>query len=211
MIEILIVDDHYLVSKGLERIIEFENDMAVVGMALNATEAIRFLHERSVTVVVLDISMPGRSGIDIIRDLKKIRRAVKIIMLSMHHEELFAKRAFKCGASAYLTKEMAPEEIVDAIRKVSSGRRYISSRYAEILAEALHDNPVLLPHARLSDREFEVMCMFGKGKTNRDIADDLHLRERTISNYQLQILEKMNLKSTTEITNYLLEHDLPVY
>ncbi len=210
MIEVLIVDDHHIVREGLERIIGFEHDMTVLGKADNAAEAIRFLAGRKVDVIVLDISMPGRSGMDIIEDLKKIRKEVKIIMLSMHHEEQFATRAFRSGASGYLTKEMAPEEIVHAIRKVNAGRKYISSRYAEILADELLDDNSKLPHERLSNREFEVMCMIGRGQTITNIAAELSLSDRTISTYHLRIFEKMNIKSNAEITIYLIEHNLLV-
>jgi two-component system, NarL family, invasion response regulator UvrY len=208
MIEVLIVDDHHIVREGLERIISFENDITVVGKSVNAAEAIRFLSGRKVDVVILDISMPGRSGMDIIQDLKKIRSEVKIIMLSMHQEEQFAMRAFKSGASGYLTKEMAPDEIVKAIRKVNSGRKYISSRYAEILADELQSDMGKLPHERLSNREFEVMCMIGRGVSISNIAAELSLSDRTISTYHTRIFEKMNIKSNAEITIYLIEHNL---
>jgi DNA-binding NarL/FixJ family response regulator len=208
MIEVLIVDDHHIVREGLERIISFESDIKVVGKSVNAAEAIRFLAGRKVDVIVLDISMPGRSGIDIIQDLKQIRSEVKIIMLSMHQEEQFATRAFKSGASGYLTKEMAPEEIVKAIRKVHAGRKYISSRYAEILADEIQGDAEKLPHERLSNREFEVMCMIGKGVSISNIAAELSLSDRTISTYHTRIFEKMNIKSNAEITIYLIEHGL---
>jgi len=210
MIEVLIVDDHHIVREGLERIISFENDIIVAGKSINAAEAIRFLAGQKVDVVVLDISMPGRSGMDIIQDLKKIRSEVKIIMLSMHQEEQFAKRAFQSGASGYLTKEMAPEEIVKAIRKVHSGRKYISSRYAEILADEIYGDTDKLPHERLSNREFEVMCMIGRGVTITNIAAELSLSDRTISTYHARIFEKMNITSNAEITIYLIEHGLLV-
>jgi two-component system, NarL family, invasion response regulator UvrY len=210
MIEVLIVDDHHIVREGLERIISFENDIKVVGKSVNAAEAIRFLAGQKVDVVILDISMPGRSGMDIIQDLKKIRSEVKIIMLSMHQEEQFAMRAFKSGASGYLTKEMAPEEIVKAIRKVNSGRKYISSRYAEILADEIQGDADKMPHERLSNREFEVMCMIGRGVTISNIAAELCLSDRTISTYHSRIFEKMNIKSNAEITIYLIEHGMLV-
>ena len=210
MIEVLIVDDHHIVREGLERVISFENDIIVAGKSINAAEAIRFLAGQKVDVVVLDISMPGRSGMDIIQDLKSIRNEVKIIMLSMHQEEQFAKRAFQSGASGYLTKEMAPEEIVKAIRKVHSGRKYISSRYAEILADEIQGDTDKLPHERLSNREFEVMCMIGRGVTISNIAAELSLSDRTISTYHTRIFEKMNIKSNAEITIYLIEHGMLV-
>ena len=210
MIEVLIVDDHHIVREGLERIISFENDIIVAGKSINAAEAIRFLAGQKVDVVVLDISMPGRSGMDIIQDLKSIRNEVKIIMLSMHQEEQFAKRAFQSGASGYLTKEMAPEEIVKAIRKVHSGRKYISSRYAEILADEIQGDTDKLSHERLSNREFEVMCMIGRGVTISNIAAELSLSDRTISTYHTRIFEKMNIKSNAEITIYLIEHGMLV-
>ena len=206
MIEVLIADDHATVREGLLRILEFEKDMVVAGIAQNASEAIRILSERKMDVVVLDISMPGRSGLDIIIDLKKIHPGVRIIILSMHQEERFAVRAFKAGASGYLTKEMDPEEIVSAIRKIHSGGKYISSRFAEKLVDELNDPSGLLPHELLSDREFEVMCLVACGKTVTEIAEELSLSDRTISTYRSRILEKMKMNNNAEITHYAIEN-----
>ena len=206
MIEILVVDDHAIVREGLVRIIDFEKDMVVVGKAKDASEAIRIISERKMDVVILDISMPGRSGLDIIKDLNKILPGIRIIMLSMYQEERFAVRAFKAGASGYLTKEMAPEEIVNAIRKVYSGGKYISSRFAEKLVDELNDPSELLPHERLSEREFEVMCLIASGKTITEIAKELSLSNRTVSTYRSRILEKMKMENNAEITHYAIEN-----
>lgn len=206
MIEVLIADDHTIVREGLVRIIGFEKDMVVVGQAKDASEALLILSKRKMDVVVLDISMPGRSGLDIIKDLLKIQPSIRIIILSMHQEERFAVRAFKAGASGYLTKEMAPEEIVNAIRKVHSGGKYISSRFAEKLVDELNKPSELLPHERLSDREFEVMCLIACGKTITAIAEELSLSDRTVSTYHRRILEKMKLKNNAEITHYAIEN-----
>ncbi len=206
MIEILIVDDHAIVREGLSRIIEFETDMVVTGIAKNSSEAINIISSHRLDVIVLDISMPGRSGLDVIKDIIIIQPKIRIIMLSMYQEERFAVRAFKAGASGYLTKEMASEEIVNAIRKVNSGGKYVSQRFAEKLVEELSAPSALLPHERLSDREFEVMTMMVSGKTISAIAQELSLSNHTVSTYRKRILEKMNLKSNAEIIFYAIEY-----
>lgn len=206
MIEVLIVDDHAIVREGLTKIIEFEKDMVVMGMANDSSEAIHQVSTHKMDVVVLDISMPGRSGLDVIKDIKNIQPGVKIIILSMYQEERFAVRAFKAGASGYLTKEMATEEIVNAIRKVSSGGKYISARFAETLVNEMSAPSELLPHERLSDREFEVMCMIASGKTVNAIAEELFLSDHTVSTYRRRILEKMNMKNNAEIIHYAIEN-----
>jgi DNA-binding NarL/FixJ family response regulator len=206
MIEVLIVDDHAIVREGLSKIIEFEKDMVVKGMAHDSAEAIRIISSQKLDVVVLDISMPGRSGLDVIRDIKNIQPGIRIIMLSMYQEERFAVRAFKAGASGYLTKEMATEEIVNAIRKVYGGGKYISARFAETLVNEMSSPSELLPHERLSDREFEVMCMIASGKTVNAIAVELFLSDHTVSTYRRRILEKMNLKNNAEIIHYAIEY-----
>jgi len=208
MIEILVVDDHPIVREGLTRLIEFEKDMTVVGTAKNSSEAINMASTKKMDVIVLDISMPGRSGLDIIQDLKKILPAVKIIILSMYEEERFALRAFKAGASGYVTKEMATEEIADAIRKVYAGGKYISARFAEKMVDGLTSPGALSPHEQLSDRELQVMCLIASGKTISEIAHELSLSDRTISTYRARILEKMNMKNNAEITHYAIENGL---
>jgi DNA-binding NarL/FixJ family response regulator len=208
MIKILIVDDHAIVREGLSRIIGAENDMMVAGMAKDGTEVIRLMLDNEIDVVVLDISMPGKSGLDLIKDLKQVQPLVKILMLSMYPEERFAMRSIKAGASGYLTKEMAPEEIVSAVRTIYSGRKYITPALADMIAEELQNPSEKVPHELLSDREFEVLCMLAIGKPVVEIASTLSLSESTVSTYRMRILQKMNLKTNSDLIHYGIEHGL---
>jgi two-component system, NarL family, invasion response regulator UvrY len=208
MIKILIVDDHAIVREGLSRIIGAEADMMVAGMAKDGTEVIRLMLDKEIDVVVLDISMPGKSGLDLIKDLKQVQPLVKILMLSMYPEERFAMRSIKAGASGYLTKEMAPEEIVSAVRTIYSGRKYITPALADMIAEELQNPSEKVPHELLSDREFEVLCMLAIGKPVVEIASTLSLSESTVSTYRMRILQKMNLKTNSDLIHYGIEHGL---
>jgi len=208
MIKILIVDDHAIVREGLNRIIQTELDMHVAGMAKDGSEVIRLMLENEIDVVVLDISMPGKSGLDLIKDMKQVQPLVKILMLSMYPEERFAMRSIKAGASGYLTKEMAPEEIVNAIRTIHSGRKYITSALADMIADELQNPSEKVPHELLSDREFEVLCMLAIGKPVVEIATVLSLSESTVSTYRMRILQKMNLKTNSDLIHYGIEHGL---
>jgi DNA-binding NarL/FixJ family response regulator len=208
MIKILIVDDHAIVREGLNRIIQAEKDMHVAGMAKDGSEVIRFMLDNEIDVIILDISMPGKSGLDLIKDLKQVQPLVKILMLSMYPEERFAMRSIKAGASGYLTKEMAPEEIVTAIRTIYSGRKYITSALADMIADELQNPSEKVPHELLSDREFEVLCMLAVGKPVVEIAVTLSLSESTVSTYRMRILQKMNLKNNSDLIHYGIEHGL---
>lgn len=208
MIKILIVDDHAIVREGLNRIIQSEQDMHVAGMAKDGSEVIRLLLENEVDIVVLDISMPGKSGLDLIKDVKQVQPLVKILMLSMYPEERFAMRSIKAGASGYLTKEMAPEEIVNAIRTIHSGRKYITSALADMIAEELQNPSEKVPHELLSDREFEVLCMLAVGNPVVEIAAVLSLSESTVSTYRMRILQKMGLKTNSDLIHYGIDHGL---
>lgn len=208
MIEILIVDDHAIVREGLKAILRLEEGFAVAGMARNAAEALKTASVKKIDVVILDISLPGRSGLDIIRELKKLQPQVKIIMLSIYPEDRFAIRSFKAGASGYLTKEMAPEMIVEAVRKVHSGGKYVTPAIAEKLADEINELTVHTPHERLSDREFDVMCMIGAGTTLIGIAEKLAISDRTVSTYRTRILKKMNLKNNAAIIHYVMDNGL---
>ncbi len=206
MIDILIVDDHRIVREGLIKIIQHETDMKVTGQAKNAAEAMKILGATPVSVIILDISLPGMSGLEAIRRFRSISPKVRIIMLSMYPEERFAIRALKAGASGYLTKESAPEELIHALRVVHSGKNYITGFIAEkMLAEIQHPQEKA-PHERLSSREFEVMCMIGSGKTIKEIAEALSLSSRTVSTYRARILEKMNFRNNAMIMHYLLDN-----
>jgi DNA-binding NarL/FixJ family response regulator len=206
MIKILIVDDHRIVREGLTKIIQLENDMHVAGQAKDAAEAIKIISIQDVNLVILDIALPGMSGLEVIKDLKTIKPQARIIMLSMYPEERFAIRALKAGASGYLTKETAPEELIMAIRRVDSGHNYITSIIAEKMVEELQGPVEKAPHERLSSREFEIMCMIGSGKTIQEISVLLSLSRSTVGTYRSRILQKMNFKNNAMIMHYVMDN-----
>lgn len=207
MIKIIIVDDHPVVRRGLKQIINEEPDIKVTGEAENAQETINLIRRTECDAVVLDISLPGMSGIDLMKQLKQEYKRLPILILSVYPEEQYAVRMIKAGASGYLTKESAPEELVKALRRVVSGRKYISASLAERLADDLEpsDKP---PHEKLSDREFQILCMIAKGKSLKDIADELCISEKTVSTYRARILEKMNMSTNADMISYALKNKL---
>jgi two-component system, NarL family, invasion response regulator UvrY len=205
---ILLTDDHALIRRGLRQVLLEAFGNAVIGEAQNAQEALDQIPKKDWDVVVMDISMPGRSGIDILRDIKLARPALPVLILSMHGEEQFGRRVLKAGAAGFIAKQSAPDELVKAIRKVLTGGRYISSSLAERLASDVAGNPETPLHETLSDREFQVMCMFASGKTNGQAAQDLSLSVKTITTYRSRILEKMNLKNNAELTYYAIKRRL---
>jgi len=207
MIKILIADDHPIVRQGLKQIISEEPAMQVLGEAQNSQEVLELVRKKNWDVVVLDITMPGRSGLDVLKELKTHRPRLPILILSVHPEDQFALRVLRAGASGYLTKESAPDVLVTAIRKVVAGRRYISATLAEKLAGELVGEPGPV-HERLSDREFQIMCMIARGKSLKEIAGELFLSPKTVSTYRGRILEKMGMASNAELTRYLIEHHL---
>ena len=208
MLKILIADDHAIVRQGLKQIVTETADMIVAGEASNGQELLNKIRENDYDVVVLDITMPGRDGIDVLKQLRSERPELPILMLSIHPEEQYALRALKAGASGYLTKESAPDELVVAIRKVSRGGKYISSSLAEKLAFELESGREQAPHETLSDREYHVMCLIASGKTVTEIAQELSLSEKTISTYRSRILEKMKMKNNAELTYYAIKNQL---
>lgn len=208
MIKILIVDDHAIVREGLNHLLKAEKDMHVEGMAVDASNALRFVSDTPVDVIILDISMPGKSGLDLIKDLKQIQPSARILILSMYPEDRFALRAVIAGASGYLTKEMASEEIVTAIRTINSGRNYITSSLADRIADELQHPGARVPHDLLSDREFEVFCMLASGKPVVEIAQALSLSESTVSTYRTRILQKMNMKGNSDMMHYAIVNGL---
>jgi len=208
MIRILIADDHIVVHRGLQQILGDEPDMTVVGEAHNAQEVLALVRKQDWDLVVLDISMPGRSGLDIIEELKQERPKLPVLILSMHPEDRYAVRALSVGAAGYLTKESVPEELVKAIRKVVSGGRYVSPPLAEKLACALSTDTGRPLHETLSNRELQVLCMIGSGKSVGAIAAELSLSVKTISTYRARILEKMTLKNSAELIHYALQNRL---
>jgi two-component system invasion response regulator UvrY len=207
MINIIIVDDHPVVRRGLKQILIEEPDMEVVGEAGNAQEAFTIIRETDCDVVVLDISLPGVSGVEVLKKLKYEYKNLPVLILSVHPEEQYAVRMMKAGASGYLTKESAPEELVKAIRKIVSGGKYIGLALAEMLVEDMETSGKPL-HERLSDREFQIMRMIAQGKTIKKIGEELNLSEKTVSTYRTRLLEKMNMHTNAEIISYALKNKL---
>ncbi len=208
MIKILVADDHTIVREGLKQIVGEVDDMAVADEAGNGQEALSKIREGEYDVVLLDISMPGRSGLEILKDIRAERPKLPVLILSMHSEEQYAIRALRAGASGYLTKASAPDELIGAIRKVSRGRKYVTASLAEKLALELDADTRKPPHETLSDREYQVMLMLAAGKSVTEIADELCLSVKTISTYRSRILEKMNMKKNAELTLYAVQNHL---
>jgi len=208
MIKVLIADDHPIVRQGLRQILSGIPDMEVAGEAVNAQETQDQVRAGGWDVLVLDITMPDRSGFDILKELKYEQPDLPVLVLSIHAEEQFAVRVLKAGASGYLTKENAPAELVKAIRKVVGGGKYISSSLAETLAAGLDATSDRPRHKALSDREFQVMQMMASGKTLAEIAESLSLSAKTVSTYRTRLLEKMKLKTNAEIIRYAIENGL---
>jgi DNA-binding NarL/FixJ family response regulator len=208
MIKVLIADDHPIVRQGLRQILSGIPDMEVVGEAINAQETLDQVRAGGWDVLVLDITMPDRSGFDILKELKHEQPDLPVLVLTIHGEEQLAVRVLRAGASGYLTKENAPAELVKAIRKVVGGRKYISSSLAETLAAGLDASSDRPRHKALSDREFQVMQMMAGGKTLAEIAETLSLSAKTVSTYRTRLLEKMNLTTNAEIIRYAIENGL---
>lgn len=203
MTNVLIADDHPILRNGLKEILVRQLG-AVCGEAMDAQEVLTQVQNRNWDLVILDIALPGRSGLDILRDLKVVRPNLPVLILSAHPEDQYGKRMLRAGAAGYLEKHNAPEELIKAVRKVLVGGRYVSPALAEKLACDLNeDRPV---HETLSDREFEVLRMIASGKTVTEIAEQLHLSVTTVSTYRARILEKMNLATTAELIRYALRN-----
>jgi two-component system invasion response regulator UvrY len=208
MIKIIIVDDHSVVRKGLKQIIEETPDLFVSDEASSGNELLEKVRQNKYDVVLLDISMPGKDGLDTLKDLKIEKPELPVLMFTVYPEEQYALRVLKAGAAGYINKECEPEELIEAIRKVSMGRKYISPDLAEILASNLDSGNQAMLHENLSDREFQVMCLIASGKTVKDIAKQLNLSINTISTYRIRILEKMSMKSNAELTHYAIKNGL---
>jgi two-component system invasion response regulator UvrY len=209
MIKVLIADDHAVVRSGLKQILdETEGEIRVEGEAVNGREVLEKVQAQDWDVLVLDITMPGRSGLDILKDLRQLKPALPVLILSMHAEEQFATRMLKAGAAGYLNKESAPEELVKAIRKVYSGGKYVSPAHAERMVAELNTDTDKQPHELLSDREYEILCLIASGKTPTQIAKELSLSVKTISTYRSRILEKMNFSTNAQLTHYAIKNGL---
>ncbi len=205
---ILIADDHAVVREGVKRILTAVDDGVVVGEASNGQELLAQSIAETWDVVLLDISMPGRNGLDVLRQLKSSCPLLPVLVFSMHPEHQYAMRAFKSGAAGYLTKESIPEELVTAIRKVMQGGRYVSPAMAEYLVDEVARPADAPPHSRLSDRELQVLCLLASGKTVTQIAAELALSVKTVSTHRSRMLEKMHLKTNAEIIRYAIWHRL---
>lgn len=208
MIKILAADDHPIVRHGLRRIIEETPDMSVVDEAGSGREVLSKIQKSAYDLLLLDISMPDGNGLDIIGDIKRMKPEMPVIILTIHPERDFAIRMLKAGASGYLTKERAPEELIQAIRRVSQGGRYISASLAEALAFQPEMALGKTIHGALSNREYQIMCMIADGKTVRDIAEELTLSPKTIDTHRRHILEKMGMKNNAEIVRYAIQNGL---
>ena len=208
MIKVLIADDHAVVRKGLRQIISETTDIVVADEADNGHEVLEKISKKDYDVVVLDISMPGRSGLDVLKQIKKEKPGLSVLILSIYPEEQYAIRVLKTGASGYLTKDSAPDELISAIRKVSKGGKYITPSLAEKLAVHMNSDFEKPPHELLSNREYQVMRMIASGKTVGEIAELLSLSVKTISTYRSRILVKMNMKNNSELTHYAIKNKL---
>ena len=208
MIRILIADDHAVVRRGLRQTVSEESDMTVVGEASNAQELLGLTRKVPCDVVVLDISMPGRSGLDALKELRQEWPRLPVLVLSMHPEDQYAVRTLRIGAAGYLTKESAPEELVKAIRKAVSGGKYVTPSLAEKLALDLAKDGERPPHETLSEREYQVMCLIASGRSVTEISVELSLSVKTISTYRARILEKMGLRNNAELVHYAISRHL---
>ncbi|MCA1925723.1 MAG: response regulator transcription factor [Thiobacillus sp.] len=205
---ILIVDDHAIVREGLKQILADTDDIVVGGEAENSSKALQLARKGPWDMVLMDISMPDRSGIETLELMRKEHPGIKVLMLSMHRETLYAVRALKSGAAGYLNKQSAPDQLVDAIRLVASGRKYISPELAQELARTVSGERQTLPHETLSNREYQTLCLIASGLPVSAIADQLKLSVKTISMYRARLLQKMQLKNNAELTHYAIRHGL---
>jgi DNA-binding NarL/FixJ family response regulator len=205
---VLVADDHAIVRRGVRQILEETADIMVAGEAATAAELWSMVGEGTFHAVVLDVNLPGRSGLELLADIKRVRPELPVLILTVYSEDQYAVRALKAGASGFLTKESAPEKLIDAVRKIVQGGRFITPEVAERLATSVvrgSDGP---PHEALSDREFQILKMIGSGKTVSQIGRELSLSVKTISTHRTRILKKMNLKTNSELTHYAIRNGL---
>ncbi len=207
-IKILIADDHAIVREGLKQILADTRDIVVAGEAENGLDAVKLVRQEKCDVLLLDISMPDRNGIDVLKQIKKEMPHLIVLMLTMHREDLYAIRSLKAGAAGYLNKQSAPAELVNAIRQVAAGRKYISATLAQELANQIGDDRDAPLHECLSDREYQTLTMIASGKTVTDIANELALSVKTISMYRSRLLQKMKLRHNAELTHYAIKNHL---
>lgn len=208
MVRIIIADDHPIVRRGMAEIISQESDLKVIGEAGNVSEAIALLEKQPIDVLLLDLNMPGKSGLDAIGELLRQFKNLRILVMSAYPEDQFAKRVLRAGASGYLPKDSAPDQLVTAVRKVAQGQRFLTPAIAEQLAADLGPESLAKPHESLSDREMQVLLHIALGKSTSEIANDFSISPKTVSTYRTRILQKLRLRSNADLTRYALEHRL---
>jgi len=208
LIKLLIADDHAIVREGLKQIISETPDLKVIDETGDGRDVMNKIYDNDLDVVLLDIAMPGKSGLEVLEEIRQKRPDLPVLILSMHPEEQYAVRALRTGAAGYLTKESAPEELISAIRKVSSGKKYVTASIAERLASAVEIDIQKAPHELLSNREYQILCMIASGRTVKQISEDLSLSAKTVSTYRSRILIKMKMKHNAELTYYAIQSGL---
>ena len=204
--KVLIADDHAIVRQGLKQILTDWDETSTIAEAATGHDAIRMARESDWDVVLLDISMPDRNGIEILKQLKKEHPKLRVLMLTMHSEDQYAIRALKAGAAGYLTKQSAPDELVTAIRQVAEGRKYVTASLAEALAENVGMDAEKPPHETLSDREYQTLCLIASGRSLSEMAQEMCLSVKTVSVYRARLLEKMGLRNNPELTHYAIKN-----
>lgn len=208
MIKVIIADDHAIVRRGLQMILDAAPDIDVIGEAENGKQVLELLQATTPDVLLLDVAMPELGGHEVLQQLAKSHPALAVLVLSMYPEEQYALRLIKAGAAGYMTKDSAPTLLVDAVRQVAGGKKYISPRVAELMADSLQKGGDEEPHRRLSDREYQVLCRIASGRTPTQIADEMNLSVRTVSTYRARILAKMHMSTSAELTHYAIKHGL---
>ena len=208
MTRVAIADDHALVRRGLAELLREMDDLDVVAEAESGDALVRAVRDTAVDVVVMDMNMPGPTGLDLVKSLHAEFPDLPLLVLSAHPEDQYAVRVVRAGALGYLTKESAEADLVEAVRRVSQGKRFLTRALAEALLDALDADPDAMPHAALSDREYQVLRLLASGRTVGGIADDLALSVKTVSTYRARLLEKMGMSNNAELTRYALENDL---
>jgi two-component system, NarL family, invasion response regulator UvrY len=208
MIRVVIADDHPLVRAGLRQVLADEPEIEVVGEAADGDETVAVLRATEPDVVLLDITMPGAPFPGLLRLLRSAFPRVEVLIVTMHGEDQFAVRALKEGAAGYLTKQQPPQEVINAIKQIAGGGRYLTAAVAERAAAALDGNATRLPHERVSRREYEVLCMIGLGKSVKQIATELGVSPKTVSTHRARLLRKMRLKTSAELIRYVLQYGL---
>jgi len=207
-IRVFIADDHAIVREGLKQILAEQRDIVVAGEAENGLDAIKLFRKSRCNVLLLDISLPDRNGIEVLKQIKADKPDLAVLMLSMHREDQYAIRSLKAGAAGYLTKQSAPRELVNAIRQVAGGQRYVRAQLAQVLAAQAGDDAGKPVHDTLSDREYQTLTMIASGKTVSEMAKELSLSVKTVSEYRARLLAKMKLKTSAELTHYAIRNQL---